>query len=1083
MARIPEEEVEKIKAEIELCRVVEAAGIELRPHGKDLVGRCPFHDDKTPSLVLTPERNLWHCLGACQTGGSVIDWVMKAEAVSFRHAVELLRERHFSSLVAEPRRGRPASDGRVYPKKSVSKKLPEFAEPSAGDALLLRRVVDYYHEQLGQSPEALEYLRSRGLESAELIEHFKLGFSNRTLGYRLPAKQVKSGEELRGRLQDLGILRSSGHEHLNGSIIFPIFNERGEVVELYGRKISAGLRKGTPLHLYLPGPHRGVWNLDAVRVSREVILCESLIDAATFWCAGLRNVTCSYGVGGFTDDHFEAFLGHGVERVLIAYDRDEAGDRAAVKLSERLNAAGIETLRVMFPKGMDANEYALKVGPPEKSLRLVVQNAEWMGGGRRGSGKPTSVGTADNVDQKAAKKENEPAASTMSAPDSGVETESAPESELPAAEAGETEDDASLPEPEAGEEETFPHLAAPGTDGAATESGAHLSERKVSSLPAEQAKPLAECVSAEAGGDQAPAGVSAQREGDEILLMQGDRRWRIRGLLKNTSAAVLRINALVSRGEAFFVDTLELYSARQRAAYIKQASEELSVEERVIKRDLGHLLLKLEELQEQAKSKGSEPESTAPKLSEAEQREALELLRDPKLLDRIVGDLEACGIVGERVNKLTSYLAAVSRKLERPLAIVIQSSSAAGKSSLMDAVLRLVPEEERIAYSAMTAQSLFYMGEHDLKHKVLAIAEEEGAKEASYALKLLQSEGRVRIASTTKDPQTGQFVTRDHELEGPVMIFLTTTAIEVDEELLNRCIVLTVDEGREQTRAIHERQRQARTLEGLILKEEQERLVRLHQNAQRLLRTLPVVNPFAAQLSFPDHQTRMRRDHTKYLGLIEAVTLLHQYQRPIKEATHRGKLIRYVEVTATDIAMANRLAREVLGRSVDELPPQTRRLLEQVDRMVTDEAQRFGMDRNDYRFTRRMVRERTRWGDTQLKVHLGRLVELELVVVHRGHHGQRYEYELTYAGDEGPILKGLSEASELGVGDEPVGGSRGLVGAEGRPVLMNQDEELHGPVGAEREDTAPGESKRERRIRTRVNGAPSLPVATALDHH
>lgn len=83
------------------------------------------------------------------------------------------------------------------------------------------------------------------------------------------------------------------------------------------------------------------------------------------------------------------------------------------------------------------------------------------------------------------------------------------------------------------------------------------------------------------------------------------------------------------------------------------------------------------------------------------------------------------------------------------------------------------------------------------------------------------------------------------------MIFLTTTALEVDEELMNRCIVLTVDEGREQTRAIHELQRKGRTLEGLIINEEQERLVQLHQNAQRLLRTLPVVNPFAGQLKFP----------------------------------------------------------------------------------------------------------------------------------------------------------------------------------------------------------------------------------------
>ena len=92
---------------------------------------------------------------------------------------------------------------------------------------------------------------------------------------------------------------------------------------------------------------------------------------------------------------------------------------------------------------------------------------------------------------------------------------------------------------------------------------------------------------------------------------------------------------------------------------------------------------------------------------------------------------------------------------------------------------------------------------------MLAISEEEGAEQASYALKLLQSEGQLTIASTGKDPATGKLVTEEYHVEGPVMIFLTTTAIEIDEELLNRCIVLTVDENREQTRAIHELQRES----------------------------------------------------------------------------------------------------------------------------------------------------------------------------------------------------------------------------------------------------------------------------------
>jgi hypothetical protein len=160
----------------------------------------------------------------------------------------------------------------------------------------------------------------------------------------------------------------------------------------------------------------------------------------------------------------------------------------------------------------------------------------------------------------------------------------------------------------------------------------------------------------------------------------------------------------------------------------------------------------------------------------------------------------------------------------------------------------------------------------------------------------------------------------------------------------------------------------------------------------------------------------MRRDHTKYLGLIEAVALLHQYQRPIKTVEHRGQKLRYIEVTKQDIEVANRLAHEVLGRSLDELPPQTRRLLGLLDEMATAECGRLGLDRGDFRFSRRVLRERTGWGDTQLKVHLGRLVEMEYVVAHRGNgHSQRLGYELVYVrgvGD-GPFLPGLIGANEL----------------------------------------------------------------------
>ncbi len=502
----------------------------------------------------------------------------------------------------------------------------------------------------------------------------------------------------------------------------------------------------------------------------------------------------------------------------------------------------------------------------------------------------------------------------------------------------------------------------------------------------------------------------------ETVINLGERRYRIRGLHKNLSYDQLKVNVLVSRGEHFHVDTLELYNARQRGVYLKQAGLELGVNEEVIKKDLGQVLLKLEALQEQQIKGELTPAKKTASMSEADERQALDLLKDKRLLERILEDFDRAGVVGEETNKLVGYLAGVSRKLDKPLAVIIQSSSAAGKSSLMDAVLAMMPEEERVQYSAMTGQSLFYMGETNLKHKILAISEEEGAENASYALKLLQSEGQITIASTGKDATTGNLTTQEYRVEGPVMLFLTTTAIDIDEELLNRCLVLSVNENREQTEAIHARQRFEETLEGLLAGEEKQHLIRLHRNAQRLLRPLKVVNPFAGELTFLNDKTRTRRDHKKYLTLIRAIALLHQYQRPVKTISHQGKPVGYVEVSLSDIETANHLANEVLGRTLDELPPQTRRLLGLIHEMVTAACQEQKIEQKNFRFSRRDIRAVTGWSDNQLKVHCRRLEELEYLLIHWGGRGQSVQYELLFSGDvtsHRPQLMGLIDIDTL----------------------------------------------------------------------
>jgi post-segregation antitoxin (ccd killing protein) len=541
----------------------------------------------------------------------------------------------------------------------------------------------------------------------------------------------------------------------------------------------------------------------------------------------------------------------------------------------------------------------------------------------------------------------------------------------------------------------------------------------------------------------------------ELLLSLGmdehARHWRIRGWQKNLAPEVMRVNAQVRReateraDAAYYVDTLDVYSAKQRAAYIKQAAVELGVEEETIKRDLGKVLLKLESLQDAAISQALTPKDAAPPLSEADCTAALALLKAPDLTRRLVADMERCGIVGESTNLLAGYLAAVRRKLDAPLAVLIQSSSAAGKSSLMDAVLNLMPEEERIQYSAMTGQSLFYLGETDLQHKILAIAEEEGVRQAAYALKLLQSDGELTMASTGKDDATGNLVTKQYRVKGPVMLMLTTTAIDVDEELLNRCLVLTVNESREQTQAIHARQRARQTLDGLMMDNDRQRLIALHQNAQRLLKPVHVVNPYANRLTFLNDKTRMRRDHMKYLTLIRAITLLHQYQRPLQSIEHRGQRLDYIEVTRDDIALANRLAHEILGRTLDELPPQTRRLLTWLQSWVAECCTAQDTTRSAFRFTRKQVREAICWGDTQLKLYLARLVELEYLIAHTNGRRQATEYELLYdapqevllgdgQGDKQPHLMGLLDPAELN-NDAEWSGKTGDQSAHGRAAV------------------------------------------------
>ncbi|MDZ4289275.1 MAG: hypothetical protein U0984_15020, partial [Prosthecobacter sp.] len=598
--------------------------------------------------------------------------------------------------------------------------------------------------------------------------------------------------------------------------------------------------------------------------------------------------------------------------------------------------------RIKFPWGMDANDYARKVTPAAQSLRLLVNAAQWLGG----------------------------AVAAPSLPEDSVHVAPAPSSSLAALLVAETAEEVAKKEPRLqGEAETDSAKRCP------------QGEEAVGRLTNQQAVlPVAPCL--------VPVG-------DFHTFSLEGREYRLAGLEKNAGVESLKLTLRVRVGERLHSDQLDLCRDQDRRRFIERTAEECGLTTEMAKRDLGRLLLACEQWQEARLKAQAEPAQGAVAVMTAEEEaEALALLKAPDLLEKITAAFDACGLVGEDTNKLAAFLACTSRKLNRPLAVIIQSTSAAGKSTLMEAVLRMFPEDERVKYSAMTGQSLYYLGEAKLQHKILAIVEEEGAEKASYALKLLQSEGELTIASTGKDPNTGRMVTQQYHVEGPVMIFLTTTAIDIDEELMNRCLVLSVDESPEQTARIHAMQREARTVAGIVRAEQRRDIERLMRNAQKLLKPWKIANDYAPYLTFASDRTRTRRDHEKYLSLIDVIALLHQHQREPITREVNGRQVEMLPVRLSDIATANRLAPEILGRCLDELPPQTRRLLGHVRELVQARMESTKQPQSRCLFSRRELREACGWSEFQVRTHIEKLEALEYIARRQGRQGVGCLHEL-----------------------------------------------------------------------------------------
>ncbi|MCZ7593212.1 MAG: hypothetical protein M5U15_14215 [Kiritimatiellae bacterium] len=198
-----------------------------------------------------------------------------------------------------------------------------------------------------------------------------------------------------------------------------------------------------------------------------------------------------------------------------------------------------------------------------------------------------------------------------------------------------------------------------------------------------------------------------------------------------------------------------------------------------------------------------------------------------------------------------------------------------------------------------------------------------------------------------------------------------------------------------------------------------------------------MVNPWADQLTFTADRTRTRRDHEKYLTLIDAIALLHQHQRPREQVEGGGTFMR---VTLDDIALANQLAPDLLGRSLDELPPQTRRVLDAIKQIVRERCEAEEIEPRHCFFSRRDIRARLGWSVTQVRVHLDRLRELEHIAARYGRPGSAFQYELLtdYREQSDTALIGLLDVEKLQVRRKPDGNNGHLTGGWRPPARQVQ---------------------------------------------
>ena len=428
--------------------------------------------------------------------------------------------------------------------------------------------------------------------------------------------------------------------------------------------------------------------------------------------------------------------------------------------------------------------------------------------------------------------------------------------------------------------------------------------------------------------------------------------------------------------------TLDLYNDNQVEKFVRKVAERLEIGTSVVRRTLQEVTKELENyrfLLIEEYEQANRPYFK--ELSATEEREAIKYLKRKDLLLKTNELIGKSGVVGEQTNRLLMFLIFTSRKTNNPLHCISLGSSGVGKTHLQSKVSELIPEEDKIEITVLSANAFYYFNRTELQHKLILIEDLDGAESVLYPLRELQSKKRITKTVVHKDTK-GNTKTIHLTVEGPVSVAGCTTQEHIYEDNSNRSFLLYIDESAEQDQKIMDYQRLISA--GKVNAEQEHKAKELLKNVQRILKPIKVINPFAEYLELPKSVFKPRRTNSHYLQFIEAITFYKQYQRIKKYDEATGE--EFIETTIEDIEEANELIIDVLLRKSDMITGATRNHLESLKEYLKANSQTT--------FTSSEIRRKLRLKESTLRNYNKQLLLEGYIKKIKAEKGKMYHYEV-----------------------------------------------------------------------------------------